>query len=65
MNPTTGFESQLPIVPAKKRKSVLVIGGGPSGMEAARVSALRGHAVTLWEKENKLGGQLISASVPD
>jgi len=65
VNPRTGFESQLTIVPAEKKKSVLVIGGGPAGMEAARVSALRGHKVTLWEKEDKLGGQLIPASVPD
>jgi 2-enoate reductase len=65
VNPRTGFESQLPIVPAEKKKSVLVIGGGPAGMEAARVSALRGHTVTLWEKEDQLGGQLIPASVPD
>jgi len=65
VNPRTGFESQVPIGPAEKRKSVLVIGGGPAGMEAARVSALRGHTVTLWEKEDKLGGQLIAASVPD
>ena len=65
VNPATGFESQLTIVPAEEKKSVLVIGGGPAGMEAARVSALRGHTVTLWEKEDKLGGQLISAAVPD
>lgn len=40
----------------EKRKKVLVIGGGPGGMEAARVSALRGHDVTLYEKLSKLGG---------
>lgn len=65
VNPVTGFESQLRLVPAEKKKSVLVIGGGPAGMESARVSALRGHDVTLWEKENRLGGQLIAAAVPD
>lgn len=65
VNAATGFERQLALAPAEKRKSVLVIGGGPAGMEAARVSALRGHAVTLWEKEDRLGGQLIPAGVPD
>jgi len=44
---------------------VLVIGGGPGGLEAARVAALRGHEVTLWEKEPRLGGKMIPASVPD
>lgn len=43
---------------AEKSKKVMVIGGGPSGMEAARVAALRGHQVTLYEKTNELGGQL-------
>ena len=45
-------------------KKVLVIGGGPAGLEAARVSALRGHQVTLWEKEDHLGGNLYIASLP-
>ena len=65
VNPATGFERELAITQAGRKKIVLVIGGGPGGMEAARVSALRGHQVTLWEKEKKLGGQLIAASVPD
>lgn len=65
VNPAAGVEKELAITPAEKKKSVLVIGGGPAGMEAARVSALRGHKVTLWEKEDRLGGQLIPASVPD
>jgi 2-enoate reductase len=43
---------------------VLVVGGGPGGMEAARVAALRQHKVTLWEKSDALGGNLIPASVP-
>lgn len=45
-------------------KKVLVIGGGPAGLEAARVAALRGHQVTLWEKEDHLGGNLFVASLP-
>ncbi len=48
---------------ADKRKKVLVIGGGPGGMEAARVSALRGHEVTLYEKESKLGGLMPLAAM--
>jgi 2,4-dienoyl-CoA reductase (NADPH2) len=48
---------------AKEKKKVLVIGGGPGGMEAARVSALRGHDVTLYEKANKLGGLLPLAAM--
>lgn len=46
-------------------KRVLVVGGGPGGMEAARVAKMRGHDVTLWEKTGRLGGQLLLASVPD
>ncbi|MFC1915395.1 FAD-dependent oxidoreductase [Chloroflexota bacterium] len=65
VNPLTGMERELALSPAKKQKSVLVVGGGPAGMEAARVAALKGHKVTLWEKENGLGGNLIPAVVPD
>ena len=65
VNPACGMERELSISPADKRKSVLVIGGGPGGMEAARVAALRGHKVTLCEKGDALGGNLIPASVPD
>jgi 2,4-dienoyl-CoA reductase (NADPH2) len=49
---------------AKKSSKVLVIGGGPAGMQAAITAANRGHQVQLWEKENKLGGNLIPASIP-
>jgi 2,4-dienoyl-CoA reductase (NADPH2) len=48
---------------AEKRKKVVVIGGGPAGMEAARVSALRGHEVTLFERSHDLGGLLPLATV--
>jgi 2-enoate reductase len=65
VNPAAGAERELTIRLAPKKKSVLVIGGGPAGMEAARVSALRGHQVTLWEKGDRLGGNLIPAAVPD
>lgn len=56
-------EANTRIVPAEKKKKVLVIGGGPAGMEAARVAALRGHEVTVVEKSDKLGGTLFFASV--
>jgi len=65
VNPQTGMEREFNIQPALEKKSVLVIGGGPGGMEAARVAALRGHKVTLWEKSGELGGMLIPASVPE
>jgi len=51
--------------PAPLPKKVLVIGGGPGGMEAARVAALRGHKVRLFERQDKLGGALLEASVPE
>ena len=62
LNPAAGREASLPIIPAQKKKSVMVIGGGGAGLEAARVAALRGHQVTLYEKEDALGGQLNIAS---
>jgi 2-enoate reductase len=64
VNPTVGMEREFALKPAEKKKSVLIIGGGPAGLEVARVSALRGHSVTLWEKGDNLGGNLIPASVP-
>ncbi len=64
VNPAMGKEKEWAIVPAEKPKRVLVAGGGPAGLEAARVAALRGHQVTLFEKEHKLGGQVNLASVP-
>jgi len=65
VNPATGVEREYTLMPAKRQKSVLIIGGGPAGLEAARVAATRGHEVTIWEKGNRLGGNLIPASVPD
>jgi mycofactocin system FadH/OYE family oxidoreductase 2 len=60
LNPWAGRENDpvWALVPAKKRKSVIVVGGGPGGAEAARVAALRGHAVRLYDRATELGGQL-------
>lgn len=65
VNPRTGLERGFAIKLGPKAKSVLVIGGGPAGMEAAIVAAQRGHKVSLWEKNSQLGGNLIPASVPE
>lgn len=65
VNPQAGRERAFRLVPALEEKKVLVIGGGPAGCEAARVLALRGHKVTLCEKKDVLGGNLIAAGVPD
>jgi len=64
VNPAAGREKDSKIVKAKTPKDVLVIGGGPAGMEAARVLSLRGHRVTLAEKSGQLGGQLKWAALP-
>ena len=64
INAEAGRESEMPIIPAKRPKKVLVAGGGPAGLEAARVAALRGHKVTLYEKGDKLGGQFRIACLP-
>ncbi|MEE8174031.1 MAG: FAD-dependent oxidoreductase [Dehalococcoidia bacterium] len=64
VNPEVGRERELAIAPAPRAKRVLVVGGGPAGMEAARVAALRGHRVTLYEAEPELGGQFRIASIP-
>jgi 2-enoate reductase len=63
VNPEVGYEGEK-LQPAAKARKVMVIGGGPAGMEAARIAALRGHKVTLYEKNSQLGGHLIEASVP-
>lgn len=63
INPSIGREKEYKIIPATQRKKVMVIGGGPSGLEAARISAMRGHDVHLFEKSNKLGGLLNLASL--
>ena len=64
LNPQTMQSKKYKIVPAKKQKNVAVIGGGVGGMECARVLALRGHVVTLYEKSDRLGGIFIAAAAP-
>jgi 2,4-dienoyl-CoA reductase-like NADH-dependent reductase (Old Yellow Enzyme family)/NADH dehydrogenase FAD-containing subunit len=63
VNPWCGREKDLEMKPAPKPKKVWVIGGGPAGMEAAWVAAQRGHHVTLYEKDLRLGGQILLAAV--
>jgi len=65
VNPVCGRENSYNLSPAETKKKVLVIGGGLGGMEAARACAIRGHEVDLIEKNDKLGGVFIAASVPD
>ncbi|MFH0844269.1 MAG: FAD-dependent oxidoreductase, partial [Pseudomonadota bacterium] len=64
LNPLTGRELEFAIGPAKERRKVLIAGGGVAGMEAALVSAKRGHDVSLYEKSSNLGGAYLLAAVP-
>ena len=64
LNPETMQSKKYYVAPAKKKKSVAVIGGGIGGMEAAILCAKRGHTVTLYEKSDKLGGVFIAAAAP-
>jgi len=64
INPAAGREREFKLEPAQKPRRVAVVGGGPAGMEAASTLARRGHRVTLFEKEDRLGGQLNLAAVP-
>ena len=65
LNPQTMQGHKYDIIPAKKPKTVAVIGGGIGGMETARIATLRGHKVTIYEKTDKLGGVFIAAAAPD
>ncbi|ORX47595.1 hypothetical protein BCR36DRAFT_584691 [Piromyces finnis] len=64
LNAENGNETTTFITPAETKKNVVVIGAGIAGLEAARVAAVKGHKVTLFEKEDKIGGQINIAAVP-
>ena len=62
-NPMIGREAELGVIrPAERPKRVVVVGGGAAGLEAARVAAIRGHRVTLFEADRVLGGQILAAA---
>jgi 2,4-dienoyl-CoA reductase-like NADH-dependent reductase (Old Yellow Enzyme family)/thioredoxin reductase len=63
VNPTLGREKEMELKPAEKPKRVMVVGGGPGGLHVASVAAARGHEVLLFEKQSRLGGQLLLGSV--
>ena len=67
-NPAAGYEGEAefaPLKPARIPHRVLIVGGGPAGLEAARVAALRGHQVTVYEREQRLGGAIrLAAAAP-
>jgi 2-enoate reductase len=65
VNPATGRERSYRIERTERPQKVLIVGGGPAGMEAARVATMRGHRVVLYDKDHSLGGHLLEASVPE
>jgi 2,4-dienoyl-CoA reductase (NADPH2) len=65
VNPRAGLEGEIVSQPPKRKKKVLVIGGGPAGLKAACTAAERGHQVSLVEQNDRLGGQLLlNSSIP-
>jgi 2-enoate reductase len=65
VNPACGRERDFALIPTATPKHILVVGGGLAGMEAARVCAIRGHKVELWERSDSLGGEIKLGDVPD
>jgi len=64
VNPTLGREKEMAIVPTQNPKKIMVVGGGPGGLNVAWVAAKRGHEVHVYEKQRALGGQLLTGSIP-
>lgn len=65
INPQAGMHAQKTLIPAETKKTVMVVGGGVGGMEAALIASKRGHDVTLYEKGSELGGLFIAAAAFD
>ncbi|TZE82438.1 FAD-dependent oxidoreductase [Calorimonas adulescens] len=65
VNPYAGFEKDYVLTPAKDKKSILIVGGGPGGIMAALTADQRGFDVELWEKNSELGGALLAAGAPE
>jgi 2-enoate reductase len=65
LRPTTGHEIEWPMLSLEQEASLLIVGGGPAGIEAARAGVERGFDVTLWEATDQLGGNLWPAAEPD
>jgi 2,4-dienoyl-CoA reductase (NADPH2) len=63
VNGLSGREGELSLAPSARPKRVVIVGAGPGGLETARLAALRGHRVTLCEREPHLGGSLVMASL--
>ena len=64
LNAENGYEYERTITPADNKKKVVIVGAGPAGLEAARVAAVKGHDVIVYDKDTQVGGQLNIASVP-
>ncbi len=64
VNPETGREEMFKLKKTDRPKKVWIIGGGPGGMKAAQIAALRGHEVTLYEAQVRLGGRFLLAAIP-
>jgi 2,4-dienoyl-CoA reductase-like NADH-dependent reductase (Old Yellow Enzyme family)/thioredoxin reductase len=64
VNPEAGNESRFKISKSERAKKVWVIGGGPGGLKAAEIAALRGHEVRIFERSNHLGGRMRIAAIP-
>ncbi len=64
VNPETGREALFKLKKADRPKRVWIIGGGPAGMKAAEIASLRGHQVTLFEEQRRLGGRFLLAAIP-